>query len=225
MKEHQEMIDISPSIGQVSSIAFLPGDCKSMIILGHGAGAGMNHRFMSGLSHALADLRIATIRYNFPYMENKKGRPDVPMVAQATILAVIKHTQQSFPGLRLFIAGKSFGGRMGSQTMANQQVKGIEGLIFYGFPLHSPAKPGIERADHLFGISIPMLFLQGDRDTLARMDLLQPLLDRLPLAKLKIFEGADHSFKFPKKAGINEAMALSLLASETKTFVDSVSQI
>ena len=222
MKELSNLIEISTSIGEVSSIAFIPDECKSIIVLGHGAGANMNHRFMSGLSLALADRQIGTIRYNFPYMEHTKGRPDVPVVAHATILAMINHTLHQYPDQRLFVGGKSFGGRMASQTVAKHQCKEVDGLIFYGFPLHSPAKPGIERADHLFDVRIPMLFLQGDRDTLARLDLLQPLLDRLPKAKLKIFQGADHSFKFPKKVGINEVEALSILADETKAFINSV---
>ncbi|MCB0689691.1 MAG: dienelactone hydrolase family protein, partial [Saprospiraceae bacterium] len=163
---------------------------------------------------------IGTIRYNFPYMEKKIKRPDPPAIAHKAILQIIRHATNEYPGLVKILGGKSFGGRMASQLIAKDSLPEIQALIFYGFPLHSPAKPGTDRAAHLFEINIPMLFLQGDRDTLARLELLQPLLEKLPTAELHIFEGADHSFKFLKKSGIDETKALDLLASETSRFLN-----
>lgn len=222
MKMQKELVEISPAIGKISTISLIPKDSNYLMILGHGAGANMEHRFMQGLSEALADRGIATLRYNFPYMEHKKGRPDTPKVAHETIIEVINYAKGNNPDLPLILAGKSFGGRMASQVMANIQSEVVKALVFYGFPLHSPAKPGIERGDHLFKVRVPMLFLQGNRDTLAKEELLKPLIERLDLAHLKMFSGGDHSFKFPKKSGIDEIGAFNLLADATNEFLQSL---
>lgn len=210
---------VSPKIGEVSLISLLPDQPKALIILGHGAGANMEHRFMKGLSEHLAQVGLASLRFNFPYMENKTGRPDRPPVAHETIRAVCDHADSALPNLLKILAGKSFGGRMSSQTMAMYRLPSIAALVFYGFPLHAPAKPGIDRADHLFEVTVPMLFLQGDRDNLARLELLEPLLQRLPLAHLQIFAGADHSFHYLKKYSIGEELSLELLAQATLDFI------
>ena len=222
MQKSTRKVRISSSIGEVSTLSIIPDNLHSIMILGHGAGAGMQHRFMEGLSVSLANRGIGTVRYNFPYMENKKGRPDVPAVAHQTILSIYQEVERLYPDHKKVLAGKSFGGRMSSQTAAKNPDLKIQALVFYGFPLHSPAKPGTDRAAHLFDINVPMLFLQGDRDTLARLDLLEPLLKKLPLAQLQVMEGADHSFKFLKKAGISEAESLELLARMTNEFLQKI---
>ena len=191
------------------------------MILGHGAGAGMDHKFMVALAEALAHENIATLRYQFPYMEKGKGRPDVPNVAHKTIERVIEETASS-TDLPMILAGKSFGGRMASQLLAKKEMNQVKGLVFYGFPLHAPAKPGNERGDHLKGVKVPMLFLQGDRDALARLELLTPLLDQISLAKLEVLSGANHGFSFTKKSGISESEGYELLASHTRTFLNSI---
>lgn len=166
--------------------------------LAHGAGAGMNHTFMVTLAESLSETGIATLRFNFPFAEGKKGRPDSPAVAHQTIEAAILHAHETFPKLPIFVSGKSFGGRMSSQYLSEHTHDFVKGIIFYGFPLHPAGKPSTERAEHLKKIKIPMLFLQGTRDALATFDLIQPLCASLRKATLVKIEGADHSFKAGK---------------------------
>ncbi|HZG25597.1 MAG TPA: alpha/beta family hydrolase [Chitinophagaceae bacterium] len=175
-----------------------------MMTLAHGAGAGMNHVFMTTLSSALAELGISTLRFNFPFTENKKGRPDTPAVAHQTIEAAINLAHERFPAVPLFVSGKSFGGRMSSQHLVNRHQTNINGIIFYGFPLHPPKKPSIDRADHLKDLRVPMLFLQGTRDELAKWDLVENVCSSLRLATLKKIEGADHAFKAGKRDVVSE---------------------
>ena len=167
--------------------------------LAHGAGAGMNHSFMMALANALAEADIATLRFNFPFTENKKGRPDTPAVAHQTIETAITKARELFPKLPLFAAGKSFGGRMTSQCFAAHPNDNVKGIIFYGFPLHAPGKPSIERAEHLKDVRSPMLFLQGSRDEFATWKLIEKVISSLPLAKLIKIEGANHGFKAGKQ--------------------------
>lgn len=178
--------------------------------LAHGAGAGMHHSFMTTLAADLAAVGIATLRFNFPFTEHKKGRPDTPAVAHQTIAAAIAHAHETFPSLPLFAAGKSFGGRMTSQYIALRPPTGVKGLIFYGFPLHPSGKPSIERAEHLHNIKVKMLFLQGTRDALASWDLITSVCSSLPKATLVKLEGADHMFK----AGKQDTMALLVKATQ-----------
>jgi len=192
-------LQVSPSIGTVSAEYIIPENPVAIIALAHGAGAGMNHSFMIALATSLAEVGIGTLRFNFPFTENKKGRPDVPAVAHKTIEAAIMHAQEKFPSLPLFAAGKSFGGRMSSQYLSAQHGVKVEGIIFYGFPLHPPGKPSVERAEHLQHVQIPMLFLQGTRDELATWDLIESVCTSLPTATLVRIEGADHSFKAGKQ--------------------------
>jgi predicted alpha/beta-hydrolase family hydrolase len=159
MKTKSLSLKISPAIGIVSAQCFIPKKSKCIMTIAHGAGAGMDHSFMVELARSLSEAGIATMRFNFPYMENKKGRPDVPAVAHQTIEAAILKAQKLFPKLPLFVAGKSFGGRMTSQYLSIKHNDKIKGVIFYGFPLHAPGKPSIERADHLKTVKTPMLFL------------------------------------------------------------------
>ncbi len=192
-------ITVSESIGPVSIIEVVPKKCKAAIVLAHGAGAGMDHPFMEKLAMELAEAGIATIRYNFPYMEKGKPRPDVPAVAEKTVAVVCEWAYQKFKPTPIFVSGKSFGGRMSSQRIAKECPPFIRGIIFYGFPLHGIGKESTERADHLKEIKIPMLFLQGTKDKLARLDLIKKVCKKLSSATLVELEGADHSFKVSKK--------------------------
>jgi uncharacterized protein len=172
---------------------------KAMLTLAHGAGAGMNHTFMISLADELAAVGIGTTRFNFPFIEQKKKRPDVPAVAHQTIASAFDFVKQHYPSTPLYLSGKSFGSRMSSQALATDKIEGAKGIIFFGFPLHPAGKPSAERAAHLKDITVPMLFLQGTRDTLADWNLIKTVCDELPLATLIKFEGADHSFKAGKQ--------------------------
>lgn len=209
-------IKISPEIGLVSAKYITPDKPRCIFTLAHGAGAGMDHIFMETLANALAQTGIATLRFNFPFAEYKKGRPDSPAVAHATIAAAIAKAQELQPKLPLFASGKSFGGRMSSQYLAAHPDSPAKGIVFYGFPLHPAGKPSIERADHLKALKIPMLFLQGSKDALATWDLIESVCTSLKKATLVRLEGADHSFK----AGKNDVM--SLLVKETETWVQKI---
>jgi predicted alpha/beta-hydrolase family hydrolase len=202
LKTKAVTIKISPTIGKVSGEYIVPAKPIAIITLAHGAGAGMNHSFMVTLANALAEANVATLRFNFPFTENKKFRPDSPAVAHQTIEEVIVNATKTYPDLPLFAAGKSFGGRMSSQFISANPNPIVKGLIFYGFPLHPTGKPSIERAEHLKAIKIPMLFLQGTKDTLATWDLIESVCKALPKATLIKFENADHSFKAGKENNI-----------------------
>ena len=194
----------------------VPEKSTCVITLAHGAGAGMNHAFMTTLAKSLAELNIATLRFNFPFVENKKGRPDIPAVAHQTIEAAIHQAHELFPSLPLFVSGKSFGGRMSSQYLATHPNAIVRGIIFYGFPLHPPRKPGIERADHLKDVKAPMLFLQGTRDELATWDLIETVCTSLRRATLIKIEGADHAFKAGKRD------IIALLANSSKDWIEKI---
>ena len=204
MKGKSLSIKVSAVIGTVSAESMVPKDAKAIITLAHGAGAGMNHSFMVALAQSLAEKSIGTIRFNFPFTENKKGRPDTPAVAHQTIEAAIQKARKLFPKLPLFVAGKSFGGRMTSQFMAAKPDDTVKGIIFYGFPLHAPGKPSIERAEHLKDVRSPMLFLQGSKDEFATWKLITKVCAALSLAELLKIEGANHGFKAGKKDFIQE---------------------
>lgn len=192
-------LSVSADVGNVSALYSVPENASAILTLAHGAGAGMDHSFMQALSDALAALQIATLRFNFPFMENKKGRPDVPAVAHKTIAAAVGHARESYPLLPLFLSGKSFGGRMSSQHLAAHPDAYIKGIVFYGFPLHPPKKPSTDRATHLKEVKQPMLFLQGTRDELAEWSLIETVCASLPGATLIKLEGADHAFKAGKQ--------------------------
>jgi predicted alpha/beta-hydrolase family hydrolase len=173
-----------------------PDDAFACYVVAHGAGAGMKHPFMAAAARGLAGHGIATLRYEFPYMEQGSKRPDTPVVAKARVREAVEEAARRAPGLPLFAGGKSFGGRMTSQAQAEKPLSGVKGLVFLGFPLHAPGKPSEERAAHLAEVQVPMLFLQGSRDEFARLDLLQSVVKRLGRrATLELFEDADHSFK------------------------------
>jgi len=216
MKTQPLSLEVSPAIGNVSGECIIPEKATCIMSLAHGAGAGMNHSFMITLAKSLSEAGIATMRFNFPFTENKKGRPDPPAVAHKTIEASIVKAKELFPKLPLFVAGKSFGGRMTSQYLSSHHDTSVKGIIFYGFPLHPAGKPSTERADHLKDVKIPMLFLQGTRDALATWDLIESVCTSLPLAKLVRIEGADHSFKAGKQN------VIQLLVDTTRDWINSL---
>lgn len=199
MEARRITFQVSDSIGAVSGEIMAPDDMQFLYAFAHGAGAGMNHPFMVKLSAALADLKIGTLRYNFPYMEKGKKRPDVPAVAEKAVNRAIETAMEKFPQIPILAGGKSFGGRMTSQALSKTGATLVRGLVFVGFPLHAAGMPGIERAEHLKKVTIPMLFLQGTRDALAEIGLIEKVCLGLPHATLTRFEGADHSFKAGKQ--------------------------
>jgi predicted alpha/beta-hydrolase family hydrolase len=198
---------------QVSALWLSPDQPQATFVFGHGAGAGMQHSFMEELSQALSERHIATLRYQFPYMERGSKRPDAPALCHATVRAAVSEAARLEPSLPLFAGGKSFGGRMTSQAQALSPLPNVRGLIFVGFPLHPAGAPADTRGKHLRDISIPMLFLQGDRDKLAMLELLQPLIEQLGAhATLQIFDHADHSFAVPARivrSGVDMRQALA----------------
>jgi predicted alpha/beta-hydrolase family hydrolase len=190
----------------VSGLLQAPPGARACYLFAHGAGAGMAHPFMAAIASGLAERRIATLRYQFPYMEQHSKRPDTPKVAHATVRAAVLEASRLAPELPLFAGGKSFGGRMTSQAQATAPLPGVRGFVFLGFPLHPAGKPSVERAKHLFDVQIPMLFLQGTRDQLAELQLLEPLCKQLGgRATLKLFQDADHSFHVPARTGRKDA--------------------
>jgi predicted alpha/beta-hydrolase family hydrolase len=215
MASGKSTVEISKTIGKVTIKVVDVAKPKAVLTLAHGAGAGMEHPFMESLANGLAKESIATVRFNFPYMENKKGRPDPGPVAEKTVEVVIAKAHQLFPKAPLFTSGKSFGGRMTSQLMSRMSPDYVNGIIFYGFPLHAPGAPAMTRGDHLSSVKVPMLFLQGTRDALADLKLLEKVLKKLPKATLTKFEGADHSFRVSKKQLMDE------LVQATSSWIDS----
>ena len=192
-------------------------------MLAHGAGAGMAHPFMAAVARGLAERGIATLRYQFPYMEQRAKRVDPPKLAQATVRAAVAEAARLAPKLPLIAGGKSFGGRMTSQAQAASPLAGVVGLAFLGFPLHPSGQPSDERAEHLFEVQIPMLFLQGTKDTLAEMSLLQPLTERLGArATLKPFEHADHSFHVPARSGRKDPEVMAELLDALAAWIDTL---
>ena len=183
-------------------------------VLAHGAGAGMRHPFLEQISQLLFERGVATLRYEFPYMEQQKSRPDSPAVAVPRVREAVQHARAEWPGLPLVAGGKSFGGRMTSTAQAERPLDGVLGLAFLGFPLHPPGKPSVTRAEHLFQVAIPMLFLQGARDEFARLDLLTGICEQLGgRATLEVIEAGDHSFKVPKRSGTPEQV-MAMLADK-----------
>ena len=187
---------------RVSGLLHVPPGAHACYVVAHGAGAGMAHPFMTAIANGLAERGIATLRYQFPYMEQGSKRPDTPKLAQATVRAAVAEASRLLPEVALFAGGKSFGGRMTSQAQAASPLPGVRGLVFLGFPLHPAGQPSDERGKHLFDVQIPMLFLQGTRDDFASMELVEALCKQLDgRATLKLFQDADHSFHVPARTG------------------------
>ncbi|AWL98879.1 alpha/beta family hydrolase [Bradyrhizobium amphicarpaeae] len=205
----------------VSALLQLPANARACYVLAHGAGADMRHAFMEKVAVGLAERGIATLRFNFPYMEKKQGRPDRPAVAHAAVRAAVAEAGRLCPGLKLVAGGKSFGGRMTSQAQSKAPLPGVKGLAFLGFPLHADKKPSSERAEHLAGISVPMLFLQGTRDGLADLGYLKPVVEKLgPKATLHEVAGGDHSFAVLKKSGRTNEEALTEVLDTLAAWID-----
>jgi uncharacterized protein len=201
------------SPGPVSALLMRPRDARACFVFAHGAGVGMIHPSMEIVAIGLAERGIATLRYQFPYMEKGSKRPDPPAIAHATVRAAVAQAAKSCSGFALIAGGKSFGGRMTSQAQAKARLEGVQGLAFLGFPLHPQGQPSTERAAHLSEVQIPMLFVQGTNDGLAELDLLKPVVASLGRrATLHLLDGADHSFHVPKRSGrtdnevMNEAL-------------------
>ncbi len=224
MKIHKAkriQFQISEEIGSTSALYIRPIKPKFLLVLAHGAGAGMEHPFMETLAQFLAANKVATLRFNFAYMENGKKVPDRPKKALPAISAAINQAEKLAKGLPILIGGKSFGGRMCSQLAANEELTDVSGIIYFGFPLHAIGKPSIDRAAHLSEISQPQLFLQGTRDTLAEINLIKKVCKKLKKAQLEIFEGGDHSFKMLKKTGIPHEEVIEKLAKTAAEFYNS----
>jgi len=206
-------------VDDVSGLLLRPTDARLLYVLAHGAGAGMRHPFLEAISQRLAEQGIATLRYQFRYMEQRSRRPDPPAVAAATVRAAVAEAARLAPGLPLVAGGKSFGGRMTSTAQAEEPLPGVRGLVFLGFPLHPPGRPDDKRAEHLARVTIPMLFLQGTRDEFADLELLRPVVKRLgDRATLHLVEGGDHSFKVPKKSERSEGDVMGELARAIVTW-------
>jgi predicted alpha/beta-hydrolase family hydrolase len=208
---------------RVSGLLQVPPRARACYVLAHGAGAGMTHPFMGTVAAGLAERGIATLRYQFPYMEQRGKRPDPPKVAQATVRAAAAAAGRRLPALALIAGGKSFGGRMTSQAQAANPLPGVRGLAFLGFPLHPAGRPARERGEHLFGVDIPMLFLQGTRDALAALDQLTPLCADLgERATLRQFDEADHSFHVPARSGRTDAQIRTDMLDGLAVWIDAV---
>ncbi|HEX6603343.1 MAG TPA: alpha/beta family hydrolase [Sphingomicrobium sp.] len=203
-------MQITVGEGQVSGLLLRPDGAKALYLFAHGAGAGMTHRSMESCAQGLAERGVATLRYQFPYMEKGSRRPDPPRVAHDAVRAAADEAGRLAADLPLFAGGRSFGGRMTSQAQADAPLQGVRGLAFLGFPLHPAGKPGIARAEHLARVEVSMLFVSGDRDALAEMELLRPVVEGLgERATLHVVAGADHSFRVAAR----EAEALGALAA------------
>ena len=210
---------------RVSGLFCAPVNTRACYVLAHGAGAGMAHPFMASIADGLADRGVATLRFQFPYMEHGSKRPDSPGVAQAAVRAAVAEAARLAPGLALFAGGKSFGGRMTSQAHAAAPLPGVRGIAFLGFPLHAAGKPSGERGEHLMDVTLPMLFLQGTRDQLADLEHLRPLVKHLGArATLKLFQEADHSFHVPARTGRKDADVRAELLEALAEWIHSVAR-
>jgi uncharacterized protein len=211
--------------GEVSALLCRPAKARRLMVLAHGAGAGMNHPFMEKLAGELSDVGVATLRYQFPYMEERRRVPDRPAMLLAAVVAAVRAAREAAPGLPLLAGGKSMGGRMTSEAAAQHPLDGVRALVFFGFPLHPPNRPGTKRADHLRKVAMPMLFLQGTRDTLADLKLLRPVCTQLgSRATLHVIETADHSFHVLKRSAKSDAEVLRELAEKAASWAEGIDE-
>ena len=212
-------------VGQVSGLLILPKGAQGLLVLAHGAGAGMRHRFMEEIAQKLADKSIATFRYQFAYMEKGIKRPDGEAVLTATVRAAVATAKKHGDGLRLFAGGKSMGGRMTSLAAAKEPLEGVRGLIYFGFPLHAAGRPSADRGQHLFDVKLPMLFLQGSRDALADLKLLKPLCARLgEKVELFVIDGGDHSFHLLKSSGRSDDQAVAEAVTKASSWISRLTR-
>jgi hypothetical protein len=209
--------------GEVSAILLRPADARCLLVLAHGAGAGMRHSFMEEIAEELAGAKVATLRFNFPYMEQRRKVPDRAPVPTEAVLAAVRSAAKVAPDLPLFAGGKSYGGRMSSQAASDNSLPNVRGLVFFGFPLHPPDQPSTKRAEHLARVKLPMLFLQGTRDKLADLSLLRPICAKLgSRATLHIIETADHSFHVLKSAGKTDAEVMREMARTVSEWTQKI---
>ena len=205
----------------VSGLLLMPPRARACYVLAHGAGAGMRHPFMAAVATELGERGVATLRYQFPYMEQGGRRPDPPKLAHATVRAAVAETARRLSKVPLIAGGKSFGGRMTSQAQAAAPLAGVHGLVFLGFPLHPAGRPSAERGKHLSEVQVPMLFLQGTRDALAALDQLEPLCKALgKRATLTLFQDADHSFHVPARTGRKDTQVRSEMLDALAEWID-----
>jgi predicted alpha/beta-hydrolase family hydrolase len=208
---------------KVSGLLLRPDNARAFLLLAHGAGAGMRHNFMESLSATLAERGVATLRYQFPYMEKGSKRPDAERVLTDTVRAAVAVSEQLAGDLPLFAGGKSMGGRMTSVAAATKPLANVRGLVFFGFPLHAAGKPSDERGRHLVDLQTPMLFLQGSRDTLSDLTLLRRLCARVgKRAELFVIEGGDHSFHMLKSSGRSDTEARQEIAEKATSWMESL---
>ncbi len=209
--------------GSVSALMIRPAEARACYVFAHGAGAGMTHPFMETFAAGLGERGIASLRYQFPYMEKASRRPDPPALAHAAVRAAVAEAGRSCPGLPLIAGGKSFGGRMTSQAQAIAPLAGVQGLAFLGFPLHPAGKPSSDRAKHLAEVRVPMLFMQGTRDTLAEVTLIEPVVTSLgPSASLHFVREADHSFHVLARSGRNDREAMKEILDTFSTWTGAI---
>src|SRR5258707_584791 len=212
--------------GSVSALLDRPPQARGCFLFAHGAGAGMTHPFMETVAAGLGERGVATLRYQFPYMERGSRRRDPPAIAQAAVRAAVAEAGRRCPGLPLIAGGKSFGGRMTSQAQAAAPLAGVHGLAFLGFPLHPAGKPSSDRAKHLADVKIPMLFVQGTRDSLAELKLLEPVVKSLgPAATLHRVEAADHSFHVPARSGRNDREVMNEILDAFAGWVGAIAAL
>lgn len=208
---------------RVSALTLIPSSARACFVFAHGAGAGMTHPFMEAIATGLGEAGVATLRFQFPYMEARSRRPDPPALCHATVRAAVAEAARITHGLPLIAGGRSFGGRMSSQAQSKSPLPGVLGLAFLGFPLHPAKRPSAERGQHLLEVTTPLLFLQGDRDELADLTLLQALVARLsPRATLKLIPNANHSYRVPAKTGRSEAQIIGELVQTLHDWIGTV---
>ena len=225
MTASEDLRFVVDGAGEVSALFLRPNNARLLLVLAHGAGAGMSHPFMENLAGELAAEGIATLRYQFPYMQGRRRVPDSPAVLTATVVAAVRAAAKAAPELPLLAGGKSMGGRMTSQAAAQHPLEGVRGLVFFGFPLHPPKRPATKRADHLAKVTVPMLFLQGTRDELAELDLLRPICAKLgALATLSVIDGADHSFHVLKRSGTDDTAVLQQLVRTVASWAEQIAR-
>lgn len=219
MNAEPVVIPIEPDLS-VSGLWLRPPEASAALVLAHGAGAGMTHKAMAATAEGLAERGVATLRYNFAYMERGSKRPDAPALAHAAVRGAVAEAAELAPDLPLLAGGRSFGGRMTSQAQALTPLAGVRALVFFAFPLHPPGKPGVERAEHLAQVEIPMLFLQGTRDEFARLDLLEETVAGLgQRARLVLSADADHSFHAPAKSGRKDPQVLAEILDSAREWI------
>lgn len=215
---------LSDELGKITVEIDEADNPLAVIIMAHGAGAGMHHPFMVELSKKLADQNVNSVRFNFPYMEQGRKSPGSPKKNIETWELVVKHINGLFPKLPIFASGKSYGGRMASHMLSSSSVTSVRGIIYYGFPLHAPGKDSKDRADHLGDIDVPQLFIQGSNDKLASIELIKEVISGLKLATLVEIDRADHSFNVPKSIGKTRSEIIEELVGSSLSFIKKVTK-